>query len=70
MAKAGLHPLTQHMVMELAPKNIRVNSFHPIGRIGTAEEVGKTIEFLLSLNAAWVTGAIWDVDGAVMAGRN
>ena len=99
MAKAGLHALTQHMAMELADHNIRVNavspavvktsiyeafidpneidetlatfnSFHPIGRIGTAEDVAKTINFLLGDDAQWVTGAIWDVDGGVMAGRN
>ncbi|SDD49835.1 SDR family NAD(P)-dependent oxidoreductase [Pedobacter soli] len=46
------------------------NSFHPIGRVGTAEDVAKTINFLLSDETSWVTGAIWDIDGGVIAGRN
>ncbi len=99
MQKAGLHSLTQHLAMELAEYNIRVNavspavvetpvynsfidpkevqatlqtfnSFHPIGRIGQADDIAKTIVFLLSQEASWVTGAIWDTDGGVMAGRN
>lgn len=46
------------------------NSFHPIGRVGKPEDIAKTIGFLLSDEASWVTGAVWDIDGGVMAGRN
>ena len=99
MAKAGLHSLTQHLAMELADSNIRVNAvspavvvtpiygsfievskieetlqgfnaFHPIGRVGRPEDIAKTINFLLGDDSSWVTGAIWDIDGGVIAGRN
>lgn len=46
------------------------NGFHPIGRIGSADDVADAAEFLLSDKAGWITGTVLDVDGGVMAGRN
>lgn len=46
------------------------DSFHPIGRIGTAKDISNAVSYLLSDKASWVTGEILNVDGGVMAGRN
>ncbi len=44
-----------------------LNSLHPAGRMGTAEEVANVIAFLASDEASFVNGAVWMVDGGYSA---
>ena len=43
---------------------------HPLGRVGTPADIANAVIYLLSEQASWVTGAILNVDGGIMAGRN
>lgn len=43
------------------------NQMHPLGRIATPLEVAEVIAFLLHENSSFVTGAVWTVDGGLMA---
>ncbi len=42
---------------------------HPLGRVGTADQVASTIVYLLSAEADWITGQIWAVDGGMSSVR-
>lgn len=52
-------------LLEGAPQEMRdgLVSLHPIGRLGTAEEVAEVVLFLLSDAASFVTGSQYLVDG-------
>lgn len=47
-----------------------LSALHPLGRVGTPQDIANTIVFLLSTASSWTTGAIFNVDGGIMAGRN
>jgi NAD(P)-dependent dehydrogenase (short-subunit alcohol dehydrogenase family) len=44
-----------------------LNDLHPVGRIGTAQEVADLVSWLVSDAASFVTGAYYPVDGGYLA---
>jgi NAD(P)-dependent dehydrogenase (short-subunit alcohol dehydrogenase family) len=40
---------------------------HPIGRIGTPEDVAKAILYFASDDSSWATGAVLPLDGGAAA---
>lgn len=45
----------------------RMGAIHPLGRIGRPRDVSNLILYLLSDEAAWITGAAIPVDGGILA---
>jgi NAD(P)-dependent dehydrogenase (short-subunit alcohol dehydrogenase family) len=43
----------------------RVNSYHPLGRIGTPEDLGHLVTFLASDHAGFISGANIVLDGGL-----
>ena len=42
-----------------------IKSIYPLGHIGSPEDIGRAAAFLASDHAAWITGAVWAVDGGL-----
>lgn len=72
LTRRGRHPLYEGFIepAEVARTPAGFNAFHPSARIRTSKEASAVITFLLSDQTEGVTGALWDVDGGVMASRN
>lgn len=59
-------PLIEYMLQD--PEAVaRINAAHPIGRMGTPEEIAAVIVFLLTDDASFMTGAVVSVDGGQTA---
>lgn len=48
----------------------RLAAWYPLGRVGQPEDVAKAALFLASDDAGWITGAVLNVDGGLMAGSH
>jgi NAD(P)-dependent dehydrogenase (short-subunit alcohol dehydrogenase family) len=47
----------------------RLTELHPLGRLGTPDDVANAVAFLVSDEASWITGVALPVDGGFTAGH-
>ncbi len=56
-------------LLKSQPARAFSEAMHPMGRIGTPEDVSSVIAFLLGPESGWITGQVWGVDGGLGAGQ-
>lgn len=57
-------PLTQKITSNQTSLQYSLN-MHPLGRIGTAQDIANAVVFLLDPNNSWITGQVLNVDGGL-----
>lgn len=62
-------PIWQSRVVKDPTVFEKLAKWYPLGRVGQPEDVANAALFLASDQAAWITGAVLNVDGGLMAGR-
>jgi NAD(P)-dependent dehydrogenase (short-subunit alcohol dehydrogenase family) len=60
-------PLIERL-LEDPGKAKRLTAIHPLGRLGTPEDIAHAVVFLASDESAWMTGQAMVVDGGLAAG--
>lgn len=56
-------PMTEQFIQSLEQSETPLRKRIPVGRLGTAEEVGALAAFLASPDAAYITGTVITIDG-------
>lgn len=50
---------------ETHSSRIQAHKAQPLGRMGKPEDISNLVQYLISDQASWVTGSLWDVDGGI-----
>lgn len=58
-----------HNLISTPEKKEASDKRHPLGRIGTSEELADAAYFLLSVKSSWITGQILGIDGGMSSVR-
>ena len=57
-------PMSQHITANELARKASI-AMHPLGRLGTADDIAEAVCWLLTPHSAWVTGQIIGVDGGL-----